>query len=159
MKEEIKIRKGKDKDIINASDLVYKTFKKFNANEGPKEAVEKYLGFHDTKKNLENIKEGYRNSRIFFIAEDNGKIIGVIRGSELRIGSLFVDEKYHKKGIARKLLKKFEKEAEKYCSRKIKVRASLYSIEFYKKAGYKKSTGIKKGIGLNFQPMIKKLEN
>ena len=154
----IKIRKATKKDIIPASDLVIKTFVKFNSKEGTKRGVQEYMNHHDPKKNLDQIKQQFPKYKIFLVAEDRKKIIGIIRGSESRIGNLFVAGKYHKKGIAQKLIKRFEKIAKKRGSNKIKVRSSLYASGFYLKNGYKKTTGITKMHGLKLQPMTKRLK-
>ncbi len=44
-----------------------------------------------------------------------------------------------KKGIGKKLVKHFEKEAIKLGAKEIKIRASLYATPFYQKIGYKKN--------------------
>ena len=56
------------------------------------------------------------------------------------------------------LVKKFERNAQKYGSKKIKIRASLFAVPFYKKMGYKKTTGIRNFKGLKIQPMKKILK-
>ena len=59
-------------------------------------------------------------------------------------------------GIGKKLITQFEKQALKQGSNKIKIKSSLYAVNFYQNRGYKKSTGIKTAFkGLNFQPMKK----
>ncbi len=54
-------------------------------------------------------------------------------------------------------IEKFEKEAKKNSSY-IKTRASLFAVPFYRKMGYKKTTGIRKFKGLKIQPMKKILQ-
>jgi hypothetical protein len=39
----------------------------------------------------------------------------------------------------------------------IRIRSSLYAVPFYRKLGYKKSTGVRGFKGLKMQPIIKKL--
>jgi len=152
------IRKARRKDIFEASMLVSKTFEKFCSNEGNKKGIRDYISRHDPRKNFEKIKDDFLRYKIFLIVEDKGKIIGVARGSELRIGNLFVDGKYHKKGVAKKLMKKFEQIAKKRGSDKIKVRASIYATQFYQKIGYKKTTGVRRMHGIKIQPMRKNLK-
>lgn len=153
------IRKGTGKDIVNSAKLVSKTFAKFNSKEGTPEGVKWYIDFYNPKKNLERINKQYQESKIFFVATINNQIVGVIRGTESRVKKLFVNGKYHNKGIATKLMNKFETEAKKFGTKEIKIRASLYAVGFYKKMGYKKTTGIRKmRKNLIVQPMIKKLK-
>ena len=152
----MKIRKARKKDVFEISMLISKTFEKFCSDDGTKEGVKRYIDLHNPKKNLENIQKSYYKSPIFFIAVQNNKIMGVIRGNSSKIGNLFVKEEYHKKGIAKKLISRFEKEAKKNNSKEIKICASLYAIPFYQKMGYKKTTGIKNFHGLKIFLMKKK---
>lgn len=154
----MKIRKFKLSDTEEIGKLVVKVFSKYNKKEGSKKAVEAYLKkFRDVNK----LKSKFKNPSIFFVAEDKEKIIGYIKGNKNRIGNLYILGKYHKKGIGKKLMNKFEKEAEKKKSKFIKVNSSLYAVSFYEKLGYKKTTGIrtlKKLFGLRYQPMKKELK-
>ena len=42
-------------------------------------------------------------------------------------------------------------------SKSIKIRSSLYAVKFYEKMNFKKSTGLMKSKGRNYQPMKKLL--
>lgn len=150
----ITIRKFKAKDLKESADLVAKTFSEYNKKEGSKEAVKGYISRYS---NLDSAKKSFSRSKIFFVAIANDKIVGIIRGSENRIINLYVRGDCHNKGIGRKLVERFEKECKKRGSKEIKIRASLFAAPFYQKMGYKKSTGIRKFIGLSIQPMKKKI--
>ncbi len=154
----MKIRRATKKDIIPTQEIVYKTFKSCNIKEGTKKGVERYLQYHNPKENLEKIKERFKKTKIFFVAIEKGKIVGMIRGNKSKIGNLFVDTKHHGKGIARKLVERFEKEAKKLGSKEIKILSSLYATHFYQKMDYKKTTGIRKMRGIKVQPMKKDLK-
>ena len=154
----IKIRKFRIGDTKKTTNLISSVFGKFNSREGSKEAVQKYINFYDPKKsNIERIKNNFIKSPIFFIAVNEGKIVGAIRGAGDRIINLFVDGEYHKQGIGKKLVEKFEKEAKNCGSKRIKIRASLFAVKFYEKIGYKKTTGIRLFGGLKIQPMMRYL--
>lgn len=155
----MKIRKYKNSDLKEVANLIKITFKKFSKTDGSKKAVEAYINNYN---DLEKLKLKFENSPIFYIAEDKGKIIGVIRGNEGRIGNLFVLEDYQGKNVGSKLLKKFENEAKRKSSKLIRIRSSLYAVPFYQRKGYKKSRGMikaKKLFGLRYQPMIKRGDN
>lgn len=92
---------------------------------------------------------------IFFVAEEEKKIVGYIKGNSNMIVNLFVLGNKHKKGLGRKLVLLFEKEAKRRNSRFIKIKSSLYAVPFYQKMGYKKTTGIRSFHGLKIQPMKK----
>jgi len=154
-----RIRKFKKADTRKVALLIIKTFRKFNTKKRHKKgAVQKYINYYDTKKNSFNkLYKNISKTPIFFLAIDKEKIVGIIRGKSQRIINLYVDGGYQKKGIGKALINKFEKEARKNKSKEIKIRASSYAVPFYKKMGYKKTTGIRFFIGLIINPMKKSL--
>ena len=154
----MKIRKFKISDTIPVANLISQTFATFNNMEGTKKAVQRYIDHYNPKKNdVEKIKEGFLLTPLFFVAEEKGKIIGIVRGTKNRVINLFVYGQYHRKGVGKKLMQKFEQEAKKQHSKEIRIRASLFAIKFYQGAGYKKTTGIRNFMGLKVQPMLKVL--
>jgi len=154
----MKIKKYNPSDLQEVTNLIRETFRKFNSKEGTKKGIKKYLDYYDTRKNIDKIKETFSKNTIFFVIKKKNKIMGLIRGRKNKIENLFVKGEYHNKGIGRKLVEKFEKEAKKQKSKEIRIRASLYSIPFYKKIGYKKTTGIRNMKGIKIQPMRKRLK-
>jgi len=154
----MKIRKYKNSDLKEASDLIRNTFKRFNSRDATKKGVRDYIESYTLKeKNIEKIKKRFSRTSIFFVAEENKKIIGLIRGNPERISNLFVKADYHKKKIGKKLVERFEKEAIKKKSKLIKLKASIYSVPFYQRMGYKKTTGTRYISELKIQPMQKSL--
>jgi len=153
----IKIRKFRKEDISEVALLIVNTFKKFNSKEYfKKSAIKEYLNQYDPKKHtIEELYEKFKKSTIFYVATSDNKIIGMIRGRPDRITNLYVDGKYHKRGVGRLLLTKFEAEAKKLKSKEIKVRSSLYAAPFYEKMGYKKTTGVRNFHGLKIYPTKK----
>lgn len=148
------IRRFKNKDAREVADLVGNVFAEFNSKEGSARAIRNYMGFYKTD-DVGRIEKIFAKSPIFFVAIDNKKIVGMIRGNNDRIFNLFVLGSYHKKGIGRKLLNAFEKESRKNKSAVIRVRSSLFAFNFYKKMGYKKSMGIRSFRGIRVYPMKK----
>ncbi len=101
-------------------------------------------------------------SEMFYVAEDGGQIVGVLRGREERLASLFVRGDRHRQGIGRRLVERFEEESRLQGVRVIRVASTLYGIPFYLAVGYRRSTGVRcgrsfEGRGLKFQPMRKVL--
>jgi len=101
-------------------------------------------------------------SEMVFVAEDDGEIVGVLRGRRERLASLFVRSDHHRQGIGRALVERFEQECLRRGTRVIRVAATLYALPFYLAMGYKRSTGVRsgrsfEGRGLPFQPMRKVL--
>ena len=150
----MRIRKFQRKDTIAVALIIRNTFKKFNSKEYfKKDALKTYLNHYDPKLNSEEkLYSNFQRTSIFYVAEENNQIVGLIRGIPERIVNLFVDKNQHKKGIGKKLVLKFENEAKKYVD-KINIRSSLYASSFYEKMGYKKTTGIRNFRGLKVSPM------
>ena len=97
-----------------------------------------------------------------WVAQDGDKIVGVLRGKTGRLHSLFVDGSYHGQGIGRQLVARFEQACLQQGATAITLASSLYSVPFYTRLGYKKSTGVRSGPcfdGQEFptQPMKKVL--
>lgn len=154
----ITIRRFKVSDTKKVASLVKNTFLKYNKKEGSKKGIENYLNLYSYKKdNIERLIISFSKSPIFFIALNKEKIVGIIRGDKDTITNLFVLGSYHKQGIAKKLMKKFEKECQNIGSKKIKIKASIFATSFYEKMGYKKTTGIRNFKDLKIQPMQKYL--
>lgn len=153
----MKIKKFHNKYTEDVADIIFHTYKKFNKNEHTKkESFIKYLNFYDKKKQTKDtLIEKFKKTPIFFVAEMNNKIVGIIRGYPDRIINLFVRGEHHKKGIGKKLIERFETEVKKMKNKEIKVRSSLHAIKFYEKMGYKKTTGLRIFKGLKHNPMKK----
>jgi GNAT superfamily N-acetyltransferase len=155
----MEIRKFKKGDTKAVARLIVRTFKKYNGEDFfDQEGVSKTLDLFDIKKNTEEqLIERFKKTPIFYVAEVDGKIIGMIRGLPNKISSFFVDGQEQGKGVGKKLIRRFELEAKKRKSEYIKIRASLYATAFYQKRGYKKTTGIRNFMGLKVYNMKRSL--
>ena len=154
----ISIRKFRATDTLDVAFLIKKTFSEYNKKEATKDGFEKYISHYDKDKvDLNELKGVFIKTPIFFVAVDGKKIVGMVRGKKNYMINLFVDGKYHKNGIGKKLVDKFENVAKKDGSKKIKIRASLFAVPFYLRMGYKKTTGIRIFKGMKIQSMKKEL--
>jgi len=102
-------------------------------------------------------------SEMVFVAEEDGEIVGVLRGRRERLASLFVCGDCHRRGIGRSLVERFEQECLDQRVTVIRVASTLYAVPFYLAMGYKRSTGVRigwsfEGRGLQYQPMRKVLK-
>ena len=149
------IRKYSHNDMSKVAELIRKTFSKYNLNEGTPEAVQSYLDKYDPKKMGEKQVRGrLESTEIFYVAIENKKIVGMVRGIKGRVVNLFVDGKFHGKGIGKKLMKKFEEQG--FDERNaINIKSSLFAVSFYISIGFKKTTGQRNMRGLFVQPMKK----
>jgi GNAT superfamily N-acetyltransferase len=104
------------------------------------------------------------NAPMVYLAEnEQGKLVGVLRGSNERLHSLFVRGDHHRQGIGRMLVNHFEQTCLIVGGRVVRLASSLHAVPFYQSMGYKKSTGVRKGWsfdgeGFLWQPMKKVLE-
>jgi ribosomal protein S18 acetylase RimI-like enzyme len=145
------IRRFKKEDAKDVSKLISKTFNEFVAPNFMGKGIEKYLKEQTPEKQIEKSK-----TRDIYVVTVNNKIVGVIKGNKKnKVTSLFVDKKYHGKGIARDLMNKLERLYKKKSAKKMLVSSSLYAQKFYEKIGYKKTTRLIKKEGMVYQPMKK----
>ncbi len=145
------IRRFKKDDAEKVFRLVSKTFNEFVASDFTKNGSKKWLEEQVPEKQIERSK-----TRDIFVALINNKIVGMIEGKEnSKVTRLFVDKKYHEKGIARNLMNRIEKLYKKRGATKIIIWSSLYAQKFYEKMGYRKSTRLIKKEGVVYQPMNK----
>ncbi|VVB75033.1 Acetyltransferase (GNAT) domain protein [uncultured archaeon] len=153
----VTIRKFRPSDAKACARVIVETFSQFNKNEGTKAAAQNYIEQYSPKLPQEVLLERFRTTPIFFVAVENGKVIGLARGRPNKITNLFLLGKHHGAGIGKRLMQRFEGEAKRQKSKFVKARASLYATTFYQGIGFKRTTGKRKFHGLTVQPMRKKL--
>ena len=154
----ITIRKYRREDARAVAALISETYSRFNSHEGTKLAVSEYIVSYDPKgKRTEDIHKRFFRTPNCFVALAGSRVIGMVRGIENRLINLFVNGDYHRQGIARRLVQRFEKACLKAGFTHIVLRGSLYATPFYESVGYKKTTGVRNFHGLKAQPMKKKL--
>ena len=163
----ITIRKYQDRDSVAVGRLIADTFQEFNLSYASPEDQQKLLGpFRHSrsrsKSHKEEIAKMISAPMVFVAIRDKKTIIGVLRGSTKKMRSLFVDGRYHGRGVGEKLVRRFEKECATEGATTIRLAATKYATPFYLKMGYKKTTGIRvtdcfDGTGLPYQPMKKEL--
>ncbi len=146
------IRKFKDSDAQEVSDLIQRTFMRFIAKSFTKNGVKNFLK-HETPE-----KVAVRGrTRTVFVAVSGKKIVGIVEADKNRIRRLFVDESYQRKGIGLKLFFKMEKVCIREKPKFIKIYSSIYSVKFYEKVGYHKFGKVRKNKeGIVYQLMVKK---
>ena len=76
------------------------------------------------------------------------------------LSSLFVGRQYHRQGIGRALVERFEQEYTARGSTVFKLASTLHAVPFYLSVGYRRSTGVRfmssfGESGLPYQPMKK----
>lgn len=162
----ITIRDCTEKDLGEVGRLIAETYAEFNLAFASSEERALMLG---PFRHAHSADEAHHceiaqtlQSPIFLVAEHMTKIVGVLRGRQERLASLFVHKDYHYQGIGRRLVECFEAEMRAQGVNVIRVAATLYAVPFYSKLGYQKSTGVRTswsfdGYGIRIQPMRKYL--
>ena len=160
----MKIRKYREEDSFEIGKLILRTYRDFNLSfANPKQQKELLGPFYHADSHEREHKEKITEviqAEILLVAEDNGKVFGVLRGKKDKLQSLFVAEEYHRSGIGKKLVAEFESEVSKSGGEVIKLMATIYAVPFYLAVDYKKTTGVRSmktfdGSGLPYQPMKK----
>lgn len=132
------------KQLDDAQTLILDVFNKYEATnypEGGKKAFEDAI----------HSKE-YLDSLTAYGAFDNNQIVGIIasRSEGTHVALFFVDGRYHRQGIGRKLWQFLLKSCN---SDIITVNSSLYAVEVYKKLGFIPMGDVQKDNGIQFVPM------
>jgi len=158
------IRYYTEADSVKVGKLIADVYSAYNLSFAPAEEKIKLLGpfalaRSSDAQHKKAIEDAIRTETIL-VAEEDNNIVGVLRGKAGRLQSLFVHGDYHRHGIGRNLVGKFETACINSGGNSIKVASTLYAVPFYIKIGYKKTTGIRPawsfgGTGLLYQPMKK----
>lgn len=146
------IRSAYREDWEEAMSLAWRTFLQFEADVYSPEGV----------KNFENFITDSTLYRMFvmgayqmFVALDGEKIIGMLTLRDMtHISLLFVDEKYHRQGIGRALMRYLENYllTELQVSH-VTVNSSPYGVDFYHRLGFRDLRPEQKRDGIIYTPM------
>ncbi|MCL2662029.1 MAG: GNAT family N-acetyltransferase [Oscillospiraceae bacterium] len=127
--------------------LIRDVFIEFEAPDYSEEGIAEFLDFLEPLSITGMLDDG--EMRIW-TCEYEGRIIGAIAAGEKHVNLLFVDGKFHRKGIARRLL---EVMIENYKPTEITVNSSPYAVEAYKKLGFVANGSEREENGIRFTPM------
>lgn len=160
------IRSYRESDAEVVGRLIADTYGEFNLSFATPEQKDKLLGPFQHARSAElahqsAIAQVIRAATVL-VAEDDGEIVGVLRGRKDRLQSLFVRGDHHRQGIGRKLVEHFEQICLQQGATDIRVASTLLAVPFYQQLGYVKTTGVRSGwsfggTGLRWQPMKKVL--
>lgn len=149
---EIEIMKASKEDWEPAMEVAWRTFLKFEAMEYGKEGTDHFLEFISGEQLYEMFLNGEYK---VVVAKKSKKVLGV---ASLRAGNhvslLFVDEKYHKLGIGKKLLAFLQSNCLEKDSVTLTVNAAPYAVNFYEKVGFERVDDFQKADGIIYLPMM-----
>ena len=162
----IRIRRYRAGDAAEVGRLIADTYTTYNLPFLTPEERPAFLGpfqyaGSERTEHRDAISAAIKASQVL-VAEQDGEIVGVLRGRPDKLQSLFVRGDCHRKGIGRRLVEAFEAACRGHGSHEIKVQATLFAVAFYQALGYRKTTGVRAmrsfdGRGLPYQPMKKSL--
>ncbi|MGN1330256.1 MAG: GNAT family N-acetyltransferase [Clostridia bacterium] len=139
-------------ELEETMELVKKVFDEFEAPEYSDEGIKNFYKFA----NVENIKKLLNENLKIVIVKDYSKIIGMLAiRDNSHIGMLFVDKSYHRKGIAKYLIR-YAKGLYRMNNTDITVNSSPYAVEIYKRMGFEILSNEKETDGIRFIPMVLK---
>jgi len=153
----IMVRCAYHSDWDGAMDLAWNTFVRFDAPDYSPEGIENFRKFVNDEMLRNMFIAGHYQ---LFVAVDEGRYVGMLSLRERKhISLLFVDERYHRHGIASALLT--------YVSRyalteegldKLTVNSSPYAIGFYHKKGFRDLQSETEADGIRYTPMELRLK-
>lgn len=124
--------------------LVLSVFMRYEAPDYSEKGIQTFVSFLGDKESIDRLE--------MYGAFIQGEMAGVIatrnRGSHIAL--FFVDGKYHRQGIGRKL---FETVIRESASEKITVHSSPYAVEVYKKLGFVPDGAEQAAEGMRFTAM------
>jgi N-acetylglutamate synthase-like GNAT family acetyltransferase len=129
----ITIRRFRDNDAFETSELIRKTLTEVNSKFYPQSVIE-YMYNEFTPEFLIKLSK----ERDFFVALKNSMIVGTITLEDDYIGTVFVNPKYHSKGLGTKLMDIVENLAKERKMEEIRLQSSINAVDFYEKLGYSK---------------------
>ena len=137
----------------DAMELAFRVFMKYEAPEYGQKGIDSFAQFL-TSPSLEKLFKA--GKYIVYTAQTQGKIIGVTSvrsGNHLSL--LFVDEKYHRQGIATELIKCVQEYLLKETEyQTLTVNSSPYGMPFYEKMGFRATdVQINAPDGIIYTPM------
>ncbi len=139
--------------------LISETYSEFCQLEGAEHAVQKYVDHYNPIGRSDSEVEGlFIHTPIRLVATSDSRLVAILRAKDNRITNLFVHRNHHRRGIATRLVNRFEKACLSEGVTEVVLRGSLYAIPFYEAIGYKKTTGVRTFRGLEIQPMKKTLK-
>ena len=148
----IMVRCAYHSDWDGAMKLAWDTFVRFDAPDYSQEGIENFHRFVNDDMLRKMFVAGHYQ---LFVATDDSKYVGMLSLREKKhISLLFVDEQYHRHGVASALLTFVKRYAiEEEGVDRLTVNSSPYAVEFYHKKGFRNLQGETVADGIRFTPM------
>ena len=147
------IRQAAPDDVRPALDLALRVFMKYEAPEYGAEATARFKA--DIVYNEDFIRNWQNGTNLMYAALDGDNIVGVIgeKWNNGHINLLFVDGKYHRRGIATALTDAMASGLKSRGHGKLTVFSSPYGLPFYLNYGFTPTDEKQRKDGFIFTPM------
>lgn len=137
-------------ELSEAKKLVKKVFMTFEAPEYSKEGVAHFLTYLDEELEMELAA----NQVQVWCGKDARQIVGLLAVRlPAHVALLFVDEAYHRQGIAKQL---FQEMLSELMPEQVTVNSSPYAVPIYERLGFQIEGNEKTVSGIRFQSMVYK---
>lgn len=150
------VRWARPEEWTSAMDMIWKTFLKFEGNDYSPEGIRNFLDFITDE---ELFKDFLMGRYLMMLALANGKVIGAATVRDRNhLSLLFVDERYHRKGIGRALMETmcaYLRDEQGECLMTLK--AAPYAVGFYERLGFMATGPEEHYSGIQVTPMEKAL--
>ena len=144
----MEIKKIEFENLDEGLDLIWNTFLEYEAPDYSQEGIEEF------KRSV--FDKEWLSAREFYGAYEENILLGLIATKDNNhLALFFVDGKYHRRGIGRKL---FEKVLEENDKDYFTVNSSPYAKEVYEHLGFECVDDIQCINGLKFYPMTMKVK-
>lgn len=135
-------------ELSEAKKLVKKVFMTFEAPEYSKEGVAHFLTYLDEELEMELAA----NQVQVWCGKDAQQIVGLLAVRlPAHVALLFVDEAYHRQGIAKQL---FQEMLSELMPEQVTVNSSPYAVPIYERLGFQIEGNEKTVSGIRFQSMV-----
>ena len=140
----MEIRLLTDTEKLEAMPLVWEVFSEFEAPDYAQQGIDTFKAFIDDADTVKALE--------IYGAFDGQKLIGILalRNGGSHISLFFVDRRYHRQGVGRKLFEAFLQNCR---AEAITVNSSPYAHEVYRKLGFVDTDGEQLVDGIRFFPM------
>lgn len=156
MSKPFTIRQMKSTEEERVCDLIQRVFNEFVAPHYSQEGVQEFLRYIDPVLLAERIQSNH----FILLAELGEELAGMIEVRHWNhISLLFVDDRFHRRGIARELIRKALDISKSGCSElsEVTVNSSPNAVEAYEKLGFHVQGSERTEHGIPFVPMKKHL--
>ncbi len=128
----MRIRKFRKEDAIEASNIIEQGFQ-LNSPYYSEDSIKEQIEGNSSRKLIEKSKRVH-----YFVAAENDEILGIGGYDNVKVHTLFVDPKHHRKGIGKMILERVLSEAKKEGIKALDTWSTFHAEEFYASFGFKK---------------------